>query len=337
MAGEAEQSNRSILDDEDFSMNVLNAYVKDQIQLASDLGEENRAMNTKLKEIFKCTVCEEVRRTPIYQCKYGHLICAGCFGDILLESRVQNEIATCPVCQTTINKDLCSRNVAAEKAILLLPRRCKFCNNEYRLHILTQHESEKCNHRRLTCPNYAIGCGWRGKVYSGFKHGLKCSKSSDVGYDILRSLSTIDGMHKDQIDLHNKLMELLSCEKFTHCDLQFKKCREEGNNIVKYETTTFCALENQWMIRCEAVMYSLLCNFQLVLKTKINNPINLQYMLNKGPYSDMDFKPKLHQFKFSDKSMESQREEIYFINKNNYRNFTASKRVNFRIFLFLSK
>ncbi|KFM60126.1 Cysteine and histidine-rich protein 1-like protein, partial [Stegodyphus mimosarum] len=308
MASEEGQSNRSnILDDDGFSMDVINTYVKDQIQLASDLGDETRTMNSKLQEIFKCTVCAEVRRTPIYQCKYGHLICAGCFGDILLESRVQNEIATCPVCQTTINKDLCSRNVAAEKTILLLPRRCKFCNYEYRVHNLAQHESEKCNHRCLICPNYPIGCGWRGSVYSSFKHGMYCNKASDVGYNILRCLSTIDKMHKDQIDLHDKLMELLSCEKFTHCDLQFKKCRdeEEDKNISKYETSTFSALENQWMIRCQVDLGMLFFRYQLVLKTKINNPINLQYMINKGPYSDMDIKPMLYQFKFSDKSMES--------------------------------
>lgn len=84
-----------------------------------------------------------------FQCKYGHLLCAGCFNDILAESRQQNEIASCPKCQTTITKDLCFRNVAAEETIAELPVACSYCSKEHSPNCIKFHEAV-CKQRYMS-------------------------------------------------------------------------------------------------------------------------------------------------------------------------------------------
>lgn len=55
----------------------------------------------------------------------GHLMCAGCFTHLLADSRLRDQVATCPNCRCEISKSNASRNLAVEKAVSELPSECQ--------------------------------------------------------------------------------------------------------------------------------------------------------------------------------------------------------------------
>jgi predicted RNA-binding Zn-ribbon protein involved in translation (DUF1610 family) len=60
----------------------------------------------------------------------GHLMCASCFTHLLADSRLRDQVATCPNCRVEISKNNASRNLAVEKAVSELPSECQvklFC------------------------------------------------------------------------------------------------------------------------------------------------------------------------------------------------------------------
>ncbi|GIY91047.1 cysteine and histidine-rich protein 1 homolog [Caerostris darwini] len=261
----------------------------------------------KLRPILCCAVCSEIRRTAVYQCKYGHLICAGCFGDILSESRLLNEIASCPVCQTTISKELCSRNIAVEKTISELPMTCPYCSCTILPENIKNHKKCICIKRPSVCSNNRIGCSWEGPFCEKHNHLVECKQPLANGFDILQSLNRMDDIAQRETDLYGKIFDLLSVEKFSYHDLQFKhseSCDTEEEKII-YETSKFSAFDNLWLIRGYFKETRSELHFQLILKSKTDKRHNVQYFLVKGPYSEMEIKPQLCQFVFEDDSLES--------------------------------
>ncbi|GIX87377.1 cysteine and histidine-rich protein 1 homolog [Caerostris extrusa] len=235
----------------------------------------------KLRPILCCAVCSEIRRTAVYQCKYGHLICAGCFGDILSESRLLNEIASCPVCQTTISKEL--KYKKSQKCI--------------------------CMKRPSVCSNNRIGCSWEGSFCDKHNHLVECKQPLANGFDILQSLNRMDDIAQKETDLYGKIFDLLSVEKFSYHDLQFKHSEKTRSEL----------------------------HFQLILKSKTDKRHNVQYFLVKGPYSEMEIKPQLCQFVFEDDSLESPFETLsLWSHSETLKSFFLAKRVNFRLFIFLN-
>lgn len=81
------------------------------------------------------------------QCNNGHLMCAGCFTHLLADSRLKDEQPTCPNCRCEISKNLCSRNLAVEKAVSELPAGCRYCNCKLPRYLLDQHERQGCKER----------------------------------------------------------------------------------------------------------------------------------------------------------------------------------------------
>lgn len=61
----------------------------------------------------------------LIQCIMGHLMCAGCFTHLLADSRLRDQVATCPNCRCEISKSNASRNLAVEKAVSELPSECQ--------------------------------------------------------------------------------------------------------------------------------------------------------------------------------------------------------------------
>lgn len=83
----------------------------------------------------------------VLQCTNGHLMCAGCFTHLLADARLRDETATCPNCRTVISRELCSRNLAVEKAVCELPTECQFCSSELPRAQIERHESDLCEER----------------------------------------------------------------------------------------------------------------------------------------------------------------------------------------------
>ena len=52
-------------------------------------------------------------------------MCAGCFTHLLADSRLRDQVATCPNCRVEISKNNATRNLAVEKAVSELPSECQ--------------------------------------------------------------------------------------------------------------------------------------------------------------------------------------------------------------------
>lgn len=78
-------------------------------------------------------------------------MCAGCFSHLLADARLKDESATCPNCRCELNKNVCSRNLAVEKAISELPSECQYCSEQLPRCGLEYHERELCQERCVPC------------------------------------------------------------------------------------------------------------------------------------------------------------------------------------------
>lgn len=64
------------------------------------------------------------------------------------------------------------------------------------------------------------------------------------------------------------------------------------------------------------------------------SPMNLQYIILRGPYNDMEIKPNVYQFKFSDKASESTSNILEVSRTVDKEAFYSAKRINIRVLLF---
>ena len=81
-------------------------------------------------------------------------MCAGCFSHLLADARLKDESATCPNCRCELNKNVCSRNLAVEKAISELPSECQYCSEQLPRSGIDYHERELCQERCVPCAYY---------------------------------------------------------------------------------------------------------------------------------------------------------------------------------------
>ena len=126
-------------------------------------------------------------------------------------------------------------------------------------------------------------------------------------------------------------------------DLQLKPYRTD-DFITKlfYETSRFTAFNCQWVIKARVndnkKNPNLTCHrfltYQLVLKSKVNTPINLQYVALKGPYGEMRVNPIVYNFEFSNDNTETEYKELPLVDSIECNKLLAAKTINMRLILF---
>ncbi|CAN7942260.1 unnamed protein product [Ixodes hexagonus] len=188
---------------------------KKRFRAGDKAASKSDKLEHRLGGILCCAVCLDLPRSAIYQCTNGHLMCAGCFTHLLADARLRDETATCPNCRTVISRELCSRNLAVEKAVCELPTECQFCASELPRALIERHEAELCEERLTRCSYSRIGCQWRGPHHELQVHTAVCSHPLKTGGEVMDALELIDQqLHKEQM-LYNTIFELLSFEKIT--------------------------------------------------------------------------------------------------------------------------
>ncbi|XP_076335357.1 zinc finger TRAF-type-containing protein 1 homolog isoform X1 [Tachypleus tridentatus] len=305
-------------------------------------NKENR-LEQRLGGILCCAVCLDLPRSAIYQCTNGHLMCAGCFTHLLADARLRDETASCPNCRTVISKELCSRNLAVEKAVSELPAECQFCSRELPRSQLEHHEAELCEERLTLCCYSRIGCKWRGPFHELQNHEELCLHPHKTGKEVIEALAIIDEKNFQEKELYSCVFELLSYEKIAFNDLQFKPYRtDEFIHKLYYETSRFTAFGHQWVVKalvndsqrdptqsCERSL-----TYTVVLKSKVPNPLKIHYTILKGPFGDMKINPRLYQYEFSDASAESPYRTISLADSSECNKLLAAKAINFRLIMF---
>lgn len=121
-------------------------------------------------------------------------------------------------------------------------------------------------------------------------HEEHCSHPSKSGRDVIGALDVLDKQARDERKLYDSIFDLLSFEKITFNDLQFKPYRtDEFIHRLYYETSRFTAFSNQWVVKarvnddqkdptqsCERRL-----SYQLVMKSKITTPFAVHYLVLK--------------------------------------------------------
>jgi hypothetical protein len=109
-----------------------------------------------------------------------------------------------------------------------------------------------------------------------------------------------------------------------------------------YETSRFSALGNQWVakafvsenIKNPALTCSRSLTYQLVCKSKLQNPIRLHYLALKGPFTDLNMRPTVYEFEFSQDNIETEKKEFPIVDSQECNKMLAAKNISFRLILF---
>lgn len=320
-------------------------------------------LEERLWSVLCCAVCLELPLTTIYQCSKGHLICISCFHHLMADSKLKEENATCATCRCIINRDSVYRNLAVEKAIRELPANCQHCNKMLTRMQLYGHENDECEERPVSCCYNRLGCPWRGPAHEKINHEDACQHPNRSGHEVLQYLEKVDKTLKEDKDLLDSILNLISTsDRFHIQDAQFKSFRtDEYIHRLFFETAKFQAFELsksqlsndnqngfQFVVKarvnddqkdptqsCERKM-----TYQLVLKSsKITSPIKVHYFITNSPYDHDEIKLKtkikVYSYEFSDNNCESPYTLLPLLSSGECNRLLSFKVINFRICMFL--
>ncbi|ELT87328.1 hypothetical protein CAPTEDRAFT_168572 [Capitella teleta] len=300
-------------------------------------------LEERLSGILCCAVCLDLPKVAVYQCTNGHLMCAGCLAHLLADARLKDEEATCPNCRCDISKNLCTRNLAVEKAISEMPAPCPFCATLLPRAGLNYHTKAECQERLVQCQYQRIGCSWEGPFHESSEHEAACALPKRSGREVLSAITSMDAEQGAEIKRYHRLFDLLSYEKITFNDLQLRPYRTD-DFITKlyYETSRFSAFNMQWVIKshvndsqkspektCKRTL-----SYQLILKSKIEHPFHVHFLALRGPYGDMQARPAVYEFEFTKESLESPVRDLPVDGSSECNRLLALKNINMRLILF---
>ena len=129
-----------------------------------------------------------------------------------------------------------------------------------------------------------------------------------------------------------------------HLDLILKPYRtDDFIDKLYFETSRFTALQYQWQIRARIndntphphTTITRTLSYQLVLKSRISQSIDLKFFLIKGPHSDssaLPIQPMIHYFQFSPTYLESDYLKLP-INSSECNKILSALSISFRLLM----
>ncbi|KAK3086385.1 hypothetical protein FSP39_017668 [Pinctada imbricata] len=329
-----------ILQDENSNKeNMDNTYEPETKKAKIETTSKENCLEDRLSGILCCAVCLDLPST-CFQCGNGHLMCAGCYNHLLADARLKDETATCPNCRCEISKSLCTRNLAVEKAVSELPTICQYCSIHLPRHQLEFHLRECCPERPSTCKYSRIGCPWCGPYHELHTHQKSCTFQYKTGDEVMEALVVEEQRNTDTMRRYDNIFSLLSYEKVTFNDLQLKPYRtDDFITRLFYESSRFSAFNHQWVIKARVnndkptLSIKRTMSFQLVLKGKISNTVQLKFMALKGPYGEMKVNPVVYSHEFSSDNTETDYNDLPIVDSTECNKLLASKTINLRVIM----
>ncbi|XP_039268229.1 zinc finger TRAF-type-containing protein 1-A-like [Styela clava] len=308
--------------------------------------KKNSNLEDRLSHILSCNVCFDLPSSACYQCCRGHLMCAACYNHLLADSKLKDEQPTCPSCRVDIGHGSCTRNLTAEKTISELPVVCVYCCGSFARHMIKGHQTEDCADRLVKCRFETFGCSWSGPYHESTNHESTCVHPKKSGTELLECLDNREEKHKKQLSVFRQSVSLLSCEQISFSDIQLRPFRTmDFVTRLYYESNRFHALGHTWAVKAfidnvekhpsnPTVIADRQLNYQLLLKSKVSNDLELYSLLVRAPFEETHIDPEPVFHRFTTSETESELRPISVADANR---LLGSRVINLRLFLFYNK
>lgn len=112
---------------------------------------------------FKCSICSDVMRNPV-QCTRKHLFCSKCIHEWLKTKKF------CPVCRSSLTKELLTKNNRIEHLIGDLVVRCQHSNQISSSNSAFTTPAAKRSRIESSGSKIQTGCEWKGAISSLQNH-----------------------------------------------------------------------------------------------------------------------------------------------------------------------
>uniref|UniRef100_A0A1A9VLU3 TRAF-type domain-containing protein n=1 Tax=Glossina austeni TaxID=7395 RepID=A0A1A9VLU3_GLOAU len=291
----------------------------------------NETLKNRLTAALLCGICLHLRRTRMYVCQLGHLACAPCFKELLIDAQISEATPKCHKCQADISMPI--RNIAVENAILELPNNCRYCNEKISHNLLNRHERNDCHGYPTKCKYARIGCQWIGVRQQASYHERHCEFLAKTANEIIGALEALEAKADQEKNVFNNLIDLLSCEKMVFTDLQMRSYRVENETF--YVTKFFPAFGKLWMIRAKINSDAISFCYQLLLRSIIVSPLKVEFVALEGPYSKAKISPRIYKHDFMPNICESNYHDLPLTEFNGSVQLLAKPVISIRIIMFL--
>nr|NP_001123341.1 zinc finger protein (TRAF/RING)-4 [Ciona intestinalis]FAA00142.1 TPA: zinc finger protein [Ciona intestinalis] len=286
-------------------------------KLKTSKSNASEKLEERLNHILSCTVCLDLPTSACMQCCHGHLMCVGCYHHLLADARLKDEQATCPSCRVDITRGTCIRNLAVEKAISELPVECRTCGGTFPRSNIVNHELHQCSERVVPCRFKQLGCYWSGPAHELDNHTTDCNQHAKSPTELLKCLDHIHSQQEKQGAVLRNIVDLLSCDLISYMEVQLRPYRTD-DFVTKlfYESNRFHLLGQTWILKAyvsavenhpsnPTVSAERRLTCQLFLKSKITDPLEVDILLLRAPYDDVNIMPKPFFTRFNAEKLET--------------------------------
>ncbi|NXD78780.1 CYR1A protein, partial [Psilopogon haemacephalus] len=186
-------------------------------------------------------------------------------------------------------------------------------------------------------------CPWQGPYHELSVHEAECTHPTKTGNELMEILDEMDQTRKKEMQLYNSIFSLLSFEKIGYTEVQFRPYRtDDFITRLYYETPRLTVLNQTWVLKARVndsernpnLSCKRTLSFQLILKSKVNAPLECSFLLLEGPYDDVQIRPVIYHFVFSNESNETDYMALPIVDSVECNKLLAAKNINLRLFIF---
>jgi len=182
------------------------------------IKEDLKSPKIKEEELH-CIVCFELPPGNIFQCGEGHLMCEGCYDQV-----VDSEKPICPTCRMKLDRDRPTRNRFAESVVasLIVPCPNEGCDQKLKFANVKTHRINECGFHKTECKFSSLGCDWQGFEKDKRQHQKQCVIRVCTPSTLLKKVKE----RNKQKEGENKKLEEIATSHKEVCNFLTKRCRD---------------------------------------------------------------------------------------------------------------
>lgn len=281
-------------------------------------AESPKEILERISRHCSCTVCLDIPRVSLWQCKNGHLMCATCLSHLIADSRLKDEISSCPNCRCEISWDRCVRNLAAEKAVGELPTQCLYCLEYINRCDIENHERVLCPKRETFCQYSVYGCNWRGAVGDMDEHiANNCEYTNILSRDALPAVQRTIDQNNHASRIKDNILNLFSMDRIGYTDFNLRSYRTDDYvPRLFFESARAQNFNENWVVKLAigsldqspsnpTALLNRQMSFQLIMKSRPNQPKEIHFMVVRAPGSDFQLNHMTYMHRFTADNLET--------------------------------